>query len=161
MILLTADLAHQIWNYDPDTGHFFHKKAPRYGITIGDRAGHFNGKYMMLRFKGREYKCARVAWLMMTGKWPEHQIDHINGGRLDDRFENLREATNAQNCRNRGVRSNNLTGVKGVATSRYGYTSTITANGRKRYLGYFPSIDAAKVAYDAAANELHGDFARI
>lgn len=161
--MLTAAIARETWRYELETGHFFHLKSPRYGIAIGDRAGSFNGKYWTLQHKGKSYKASRVAWLVCTGEWPTNQIDHDNLDKMDDRFCNLREATNAENCRNRAARSNNRLGIKGVSKApgkRRGYTSVISKDGDQKYLGYFATAEAAKAAYDAAAKIMHGEFAR-
>lgn len=159
--MLSKEDACRIWDYDPATGYFFWKVSPRYRVNVGDRAGCFNGKYWMLHYRGRAYKAARVAWLVSSGDWPKDQIDHINGDRLDDRIINLREATNAENCRNRKCRSNNKSGLKGVATARYAFNASISKDGKTIQLGRFQSSLEAKRAYDEAALKLHGEFARL
>ena len=162
--MLTKEIAESIWKYDPDTGYFFWKISPKYDVFVGDRAGNFDGKYWRLAYKQKNYKASRVAWLMVTGSWPESQIDHINGNKTDDRFKNLRSATNAQNCRNRSRRDNKL-GTKGVWRSakrcKYEFTSSIQIDGKRIYLGTFSTIHEAKLAYDKAAKQVHGEFARL
>lgn len=158
---LTASEARDIWSYDPETGDFFWKISPKYDIPAGLRAGSFDGKYWRLNFKGRVYKASRVAWLYMTGLWPVHQIDHINGGKADDRFSNLREATNAQNSLNRKVKTSNKLGVKGVHKKRYGFVAQAVIGGRYVLNKQFRTLEAAKAAYDAAVAKAHGQYARL
>jgi hypothetical protein len=89
--------------------------------------------------------------------------DHINGNGLDNTRNNLREATHRQNSWNRGLRSDSRTGYKGVTSRRggRGYSARIQVGGKRQYLGWFKNpIDAAK-AYDAAAREHFGRFARL
>jgi hypothetical protein len=40
---------------------------------------------------------SRLAWLHMTGKWPNSEISYINGKPSDTRWANLREVTSSQN----------------------------------------------------------------
>lgn len=88
------------------------------------------------------------------------QGDHINGRALDNRRSNLRIARNAQNSYNRKRRRNNSSGFKGVFVEGGRYRAMIRHGGRLRHLGFFDTPEAAARAYDAAARELHGNFAR-
>ena len=61
-----------------------------------------------------------VCWALMTGAWPEHEIDHINGVRDDNRQTNLRQATRAQNMHNGPRLRTNTSGFAGVAWDKNG-----------------------------------------
>lgn len=161
MTALTAEIARALWRYEPETGYFFWIGAPRVGIKAGGRAGSFDGRYWRLQHAGKYYKASRVAWLVVTGAWPNHQIDHINRDKTDDKFCNLREATNAQNCRNRSTRKDNKLAATGVCRTRYAFVSKIYADGKGHHLGSFRSLAEAKAARDVAAARLHGDFAKL
>lgn len=88
-------------------------------------------------------------------------VDHANGNRLDNRRENLRIATGAQNIYNRAV-SVGVTGYKGVYrnTRSRTYQAAITVNRKKIYLGSFYDPRDAARAYDVAARKVAGLFAR-
>jgi hypothetical protein len=85
--------------------------------------------------------------------------DHRNGDGLDNRHENLRVATQAQNLMNRGCPSNNTSGFKGVSQKRDKWVAGIRAGNVVRKIGGFATAEAAARAYDAMAIELHGEFA--
>lgn len=88
-------------------------------------------------------------------------VDHIDGDTLNNRKSNLRAATSAENCRNRGPQSNNKTGFKGVYLSGDGkYVARIRANRKAYHLGEFMDAQSAHAAYCVAAADLHGEFAR-
>jgi hypothetical protein len=91
------------------------------------------------------------------------EVDHDNGNRLDNRRENLRPATKSQNMSNRGPFLNNKSGFKGVCwhKRRQKWIAQIHVSGKRTHLGYFDDPIAAARAYDAAALELHGAFARL
>lgn len=90
-------------------------------------------------------------------------VDHANGDKLDCRRANLRPATPGQNQANSRKRPGTTSQYKGV----YWYRATgkwqaqIQADGVKRYLGYFAEEADAAAAYDEAAVELFGQFARL
>lgn len=88
--------------------------------------------------------------------------DHRNGDGLDNRRANLREATQAQNLCNRRPRRG-PSGFKGVTWSarRKTWKAQITAAGKNYHLGYFADPAEAARSYDAAARELHGEFASL
>jgi hypothetical protein len=91
------------------------------------------------------------------------EVDHRDGNGLDNRRGNLRTATRSQNQQNRWTQKNNKSGVPGVywfpPTQRW--RAQIDANGRRYYLGYFPSKEGAVAARVDAAMRLHGEFARL
>jgi hypothetical protein len=49
-------------------------------------------KRLVIDIKGKPYLAEHLAWLYVTGEWPKHAIDHVNGDTLDNRWENLRES---------------------------------------------------------------------
>ena len=93
--------------------------------------------------------------------FPEGQIDHANSDGLDNRRCNLRLATATQQCANRRLASNNVSGCKGVwFEKRKGrWRAAVQCQGHKRHCGYFIDIHDAARAYQAAANKFFGDFA--
>jgi hypothetical protein len=87
-------------------------------------------------------------------------VDHRNGDGLDCRRANLRLATLQQNNLNRGTRTTNKLGIKGVFKQGNRYRAEIQLAGVKRYLGLFATPAAAHAAYCRASQELHGEFMR-
>lgn len=154
--LLTLERLKQVIVYDPETGAMRHKG--RQGVRDGSSAGALDAEgYLVVRIDAIKHRANRLAWLYMTGKQPEGQIDHINGIRSDDRFCNLRMVSNKQNGRNQRKQSGNKSGVTGVCWhKRYSkWIAQIRVDGKYIYLGMFSSIEAAAAARKAAEVE-HG-----
>lgn len=92
-------------------------------------------------------------------------VDHINGNRLDNRRENLRVATKAQNGHNQGIQRTNTSGYKGV-TFHSGrglgkWVAQIRVNGKRIHIGVFDDIHIAAHEYNKACIKYHGEFARL
>jgi hypothetical protein len=102
----------------------------------------------------------RVIWFYHTCGWPEHDLDHIDADPLNNRLENLREATRSENCFNQGLPKNNTSGFKGVTwDSRRGkWKAGITTDGRFRHLGYFEDPTEAAYVVELVCRETRGDF---
>ncbi|WBK39696.1 HNH endonuclease [Xanthomonas phage L522] len=130
-------------------------RAPH--VNAGSIAGSTNNRgYLQVQVYGKLYKSHRLAWLLHTGKWPSQHIDHINGRKTDNRIENLRECTHAENHQNRGKNKNNTTGVLGVCLEKNGkWRARICVDGKDIFLGYFETLEAAAAARAEAKKRLH------
>lgn len=95
---------------------------------------------------------------LLTG-WDE--TDHHNGNGLDNRRENLRPATRSQNLMNRSTGKMEKAGFKGVRLEAGKWRAVIKGPEGRRHLGYFSTPEMAARAYDSAAVEMHGEFARL
>lgn len=142
-------------SYDRETGIFTCIKP--YGRNgLGRRVGYERPDgYRTIGIAYQVFQEHHLAWWLVTGEWPVDQIDHINGLRADNRFENLREATALENNRNKIRMRNNSSGVNGVCFHRRdgnwrAYIMTLDGN---RHLGYFPTFDEAVLARRAAEIE--------
>lgn len=87
--------------------------------------------------------------------------DHINGNRLDNRRANLRHCTKVENNTNRGTRTTNALGLKGVTRAKGRFRAQIQVRGQLHYLGLFKTPEEAHAAYCAAARKLHGEFCNL
>jgi hypothetical protein len=90
-------------------------------------------------------------------------IDHIDRDGLNNRRSNLRICSAAQNQRNRGKQVNNAAGHKGVSWNwqKRKWEARINARGKRKFLGYFDSPEEAAFAYDRAAVQYYGEFAKL
>lgn len=164
---LTADRARELLSYDPDTGELRWRVTRATNAREGDLAGCLGRQgYREMTVEMRTRTAHRIAWLIVHGRWPLEELDHINGDRADNRLCNLREATHAQNQRNRvrviSGRNPNTSGYKGVTWhgERKQWMARIRVNGTRKTIGRFPTAEEAHAAYCAAARRHYGEFAR-
>jgi hypothetical protein len=138
--------------YDKDTGEVWWAKAAQ-GRRLGRSAGSIRSYHRLekrwvirLSVGGRRVNLyrSRVAFALMEGRWPDC-IDHVNGDKLDDRWENLREVTNAENLRNLPKYRNNTSGSVGVywCADRSKWRVRIKVLGAFLSLGYYADFDSA------------------
>lgn len=163
--MLTAARLREVLHYDPETGVFrWRMDRDRAGnAKAGDIAGRIASTgYRQIRVDNRLYKAHRLAFLYMTGEWPEQHVDHRDGDRLNNAWSNLREATPSQNGANRGATKRNKLGVKGVYRNHDGkFKASICLDGEQVYLGTFDTPAEAASIYAVAAKDMHGEFARV
>lgn len=158
---ITQQFLHELFEYRD--GKLFWKVDRRNNKTKGKQACRLkksNG-YHEVTINKKKYYVHRLIFMMTYGRWPI-QIDHIDGDRSNNLISNLREATNAQNNRNTGIRSTNQSGFKGVHYNKLNrnYNARITVNYKNIHLGCFDTAQEAHEAYKLAAFQLHGEFAR-
>lgn len=159
MTTLTAERARELFHYDPETGVFTRR------ITTGNRgkAGSVVGSlseqvgYLTVKIAGKSVYLHRLAVFYTTGKWPSHEVDHIDGNRVNNKWTNLRDVTTRVNRQNRrAARSDKKQGVLiGTKKHRRKWQARITANGSSHSLGYFDTEDEAHAAYVVAKRRLH------
>lgn len=157
---LTQDFVKSVLFYNPETGEFTWRGDAARRQTEGSRAGcRAPSGYIFISICRKNYGAHRLAWFYQTGVWPR-VIDHKNLIRDDNRWNNLREATNTLNKANLKVKKNNKSGFKGVVQVSGGWRAQIGASGTHYYLGIFTAKEDAARAYDEKAIELFGEFAR-
>lgn len=158
MPAITRERVLELLDYDPETGDFTWKIWPGGRIRKGAIAGSINSNgYRQIRVHPGRHMAHRLAWLVMTGKWPVEEIDHINGVRADNRWANLREATRSQNCANCiPPRRRNPDLPKGVRPAQRSPRWRVAVRGV--YLGVFDTIEEAHEAYCREARNIYGEF---
>ena len=130
----------KLLRYDPNTGIFIWIKKTCLKVVVGKTAGTLSAKgYIVITIRGKLYRAHRLAWLDVYGVWPKDQIDHINHIKDDNRIENLREASQQDNCKNRSISKANKSGVIGVSwVKEYrSWKATAWLNGKAVSLGQF------------------------
>lgn len=162
--MITQSQLKAVLSYDPVSGIFKWLMSPSTKVTVGALAGYIckNG-YRHIKIHGKPYLASRLAHLYMNGSLPDGQMDHRDCDPGNDAWENLRSSTASQNQANkRGNRVRLRGSLKGACfyprTNRW--KSSIQRDGHNKHLGYFDTEREAHDVYVAAANALHGEFAR-
>jgi hypothetical protein len=148
-MVLTAEKARELLNYDPETGivtHAFSFRTKRKGERAGgvciEKCGY---KRRQITVAGKLFREHRIIFLLVNGEWPEGEIDHINNDATDNRWCNLRVVDRQTNCKNMKARKGSKTGVNGVAWRKECscYRVMITIDGKTIHLGHFKNIEDA------------------
>lgn len=159
---ISVDRLREVFVYDSENGVFLWKSS-NHVHDAGDVAGSFDKSlgYVTLFVDGTKIVAHRVAWAMVHGKWPISRIDHKDRNRSNNRINNLREASPAQNRVNSPTNKNSKSGYKGVAASRCGtrWRARISFARKTIHLGTHATKEEAHAAYLAAARKFYGEFA--
>lgn len=139
-------------------GHFYRLSD---GVMVTETPIKGTQRYVRVRVCGVVQRLHRMVFLYHKGYLPKI-IDHIDNDRTNNRIENLREATQEQNCLNRVMHKNNRSGYKNVfwhlAMNKWSVQITID---RKRHVfGYYDDVELAGLVADMAREKYHGNFAR-
>ena len=147
--------------FDYRDGELYWKISLAYKIKIGNKAGSLNGRgYLNTKIKGRLYRNHRIIFLYHHGYLPKC-IDHIDGNKINNRIENLREATISQNICNARTRADNTSGVKGVSWHKQTkkWIVQLQVKNKAKYFGLYHDIEVAKFIAETMRNKYHGAFA--
>jgi hypothetical protein len=160
---ITQERLRYLLHYDPLTGNFRWRVSPAPRAVVGAVAGQIIYGYCVIGIDGCRYPASNLAWLYMTGEWPTTGMDHKDQDSTNDRWENLRPATQTQNLANARIRSDNSSGSRGVSWHRgkMKWRAYVTLNGKQFFCGYHYTVEEAKQARDAKALLLHGEFTRF
>jgi hypothetical protein len=153
--------------YDPETGYLWWTKRAS-GRSLDKPAGGFNqiGYIVISRRDAgvkRNYFAHRLAWFIYHGIWPKEQVDHINNVKDDNRIVNLREATGSENQANQKPQVGCSSRYKGVYWNKQicHWRAKIKVNKKPIHLGCYDNEEEAALAYNKAALEHFGEYAKI
>lgn len=167
---VTQERVKELLHYDETTGLLINK-ARRRGIIIGTAAGttKTSDGYRHIAIDYVIYPAHRLVWLYVYGTVPDI-LDHVNGDRLDNRLDNLREANKALNGCNKEATENLTTGVKGLVwysdSNKQYYYARVTYRGKTTSKCFNTDLHTKQQALILATAwvrakriELHGEFA--
>jgi hypothetical protein len=152
--------AHRLFEYRD--GALYRKTNRNNRFKAGHRAGSLikSTGYRSVQVSGVPYQEHSIIYLMHYGFIPKI-IDHINNNKIDNKIENLRQATYDQNAWNTKRSTKNTSGIKGVSfrKDRNAWIARLQAHAQSIYLGYFKSKEDAQEFMELARDVIHGEFA--
>lgn len=181
--LPSQEVLRQLLRYEPETGKLFwlHRSAGQTACTDPRgpawAANHWNSRnagkeaftyadprgYRHGKVDGVLYQAHRIIWKWVHGIDPD-TIDHINGDVGNNRLDNLRDCSVAENSRNYAKPTDGTSIYRGVCwverDQKWAARISAGASGKRSLGNYASEVDAA-AAYDKAAIELHGQFATL
>ena len=159
--IITKELLDELFEYKD--GSLYWKVTLSNRGKIGNKAGSARTDgYLRLGINGKEYAIHRLVFFMHNGYLPKI-IDHIDNNYLNNKIENLREATQSQNLQNSKLSKNNTSGIKNVSwdkeKNKWLVSIKIKNNGKSQYIGYYADIELAELIAIEAREKYHGTFA--
>jgi hypothetical protein len=158
--IITQDQVKDLFEYRE--GELYRKVRTANCVQIGDKAGSLNGTgYLRTRINNKHYQNHRIIFLYHHGYLPQF-VDHADNNPLNNKIENLREATAAQNQHNKLIQKNNTSGVKGVSWHKPSnkWLVHLRVNGKKKHFGCYNDIELAELVAQEVRTKYHGQYAR-
>ena len=150
--------------YNPDTGIGIWIASPGRRVKAQTIAGYYNKGYLQIAYKKRLYRGHRLFWYLQTKEDPKNfTIDHIDQNKANNKFCNLRLATQTQQRQNIFIHKNNTTGFRGIRWREHSqrYEARIALNGKRIQLGLYKTLDQAVAVRQAKELELYGEFSPL
>lgn len=160
---LSQQYLKSILKYDPTSGVWSWINCASKNVPVGKVAGTVNGftGYRSMNLNGKRYYAHRLAFTYVTGVplSDSYCVDHINGVRDDNRWDNLRCVTTVVNNQNlrKAKSSNQTSGLLGVSWNKKAskWRSYINICGKQVHLGFFEDKYLAYAAYVTAKRAGH------
>lgn len=156
---IDAELVRELFSYDQKTGVFtrikaLHKRSEQF---VGKPAGYIDKSgYGYLKIGSRRVSLHRLAWLHFYGKWPEHEVDHIDGNTSNNAIANLRDVPHIVNSQNhRQHYSTSTAKFLGVHKHWNKWRACIRVNGKAIHIGLFETPELASAAFIEKKRQHH------
>jgi len=157
-IMINKELLDELFVYCD--GKLYYKNH-KYKKLIGKKVGTLNSNgYLYAQINGKRFANHRLIFLMHHNYLPQC-IDHINGNKLDNSIENLREATYSQNGQNAKLRKDNTSGIKNISWNKTvkKWRVQIKIDGKRKHIGLFDNLELAELVAIEIRNKYCGEFA--
>ena len=117
--------------------------------------------YIDIKINGKIYLAHRLIFLYHHGYLPKY-IDHIDGNQLNNKVENLREATQQENCKNSKISKANTSGVKNVSFNKKSkkWQVSLSIDKKLKHIGFYDDLELAEFVAIEARNKYYKEFAR-
>ena len=170
---LSIETLNALFTLDREEGKLYWNERPREMFPTNRAFASWNAKYAgkeagtnlnplshksgwrQVKIFGKNYREHIIVMAIFDGKWPDDEIDHINGDTFDNRPCNLRVVDGLTNARNRGMHKNNTSGFTGVTKEGKKWLAYIMVNYKVIRLGLYMNKWEAIEARQAA-NVLYG-----
>lgn len=141
------------WEWLTET--FVYEDGWLYQRSNGKVRGTFKARYVKMTIQGHEYYMHRLVWFYHYKTWPT-ALDHADGNGFNNKIENLREATPAQNIANATYGK-----FRGVELHGAKWRARIWVEGNRIELGSYDTVEEAQAAFAEAADRFYGEFAEV
>lgn len=159
---ITVEQVRELLNYDPATGLFTWRSTRNHKAKIGQEAGYICNGYRSIEIFTFGIRANRLAWFYMKGVWPEGVVDHRDGDKLNNIFNNLRDVTQQFNMHNqRKPSKQNKVGFLGVSKCGKRFRAQIEIDCVNKHIGVYDTPEEAHAAYLEKKRELHGGYLEI
>lgn len=156
---LTQKLLRELFYYKD--GNLYWKNAPSGKIKKDSIVGTINAHgYRVTKINYKGYRVHRLIYLYHHGYLPDI-VDHIDGNKLNNNIENLREVTQTQNQHNRKINKSNTSGIKGVYwhKTKKKWLAGCSHNGKWKNFGPFATKEEAEKTIREFREKIHGIYA--